>query len=113
MLDMNDSFSEWLNSEMKKRGVSQAKLAKDADVSKTSISDILSEKHKAGYDVCMGISRALRIPPEDVLRSARLLPAIPESTRMDEELLYLFRSLSAAEKADLLRYIRIRLAMSE
>ena len=113
MLVMSDSFSDWLNSELIRRDMTQAKLAKAAIISRTSVSDILSGKQKAGYDVCMAISRALHIAPENVLRAAGLWPRVPESDERESDLLFLYRSLSDKEKTDLVRYIRIRLTMQD
>ena len=110
---MNDNFSDWLNLEIDRREMSQAKLAKSAGISRTSISDILSGKQRAGFDVCVAISRALHIAPENVLRAAGLLPPVSENTSDQEDLLYLFDLMSIEKKKDLLNYAQFLLAKKE
>jgi transcriptional regulator with XRE-family HTH domain len=68
------TFSVWICAEIVKRGWKASDLARAANVSKGTISDILNERRRPGLDVCVAIARALKYPPEDVLRIAGLLP---------------------------------------
>ena len=110
---MNDNFSDWLNLEIERREMSQAKLAKSAGISRTSISDILSGKQRAGFDVCVAISRALHIAPENVLRAAGLLPPVAGNVAEKEDLLHLFDQMSKEKKKDLLNYAQFLLAKKD
>ena len=95
MSDMNDNLSSWLANELIIRGWSQSKLAKLAGVSKTAISDAISGKNPPKFDVCVAIAKALRLPPEEVLRKAGLLPKQSSNVTEDQErLLYLFNNLT-------------------
>jgi transcriptional regulator with XRE-family HTH domain len=69
-----NTFSEWLNQQIKQRGWTQAELARQADVSRTSISDVLSEKRNVGHELAMALAQGLKIAPEEVYRQAGLLP---------------------------------------
>jgi transcriptional regulator with XRE-family HTH domain len=113
MLVMSDSFSIWLNGELLQRGWSQAELARQANLSRTAISDVLSEKHDAGFDLCIAIARALHLPPESVFRIAGLLPPTPAHTEQKEELLYLFEQLPENQKPIAVDYIRFLVEKNE
>lgn len=67
-------FSEWLESVMREQGVSQSELARMSGVTRSAINGILRGARGPGVDLCNGIARALKIPPEEVLRAAGLLP---------------------------------------
>lgn len=69
-------MSSWLTSEMERRGWSNSELARRADVTHTSISRAINGS-TPGLDVCTGIAHAFRMPPEQVLRLAGLLPPLP------------------------------------
>ncbi len=89
MLEMVDKFSGWLIQQLNQRGWYQAELARNAEVSRTAISDVISEKHTAGFDLCLAISRALKLPPEIVFRAAGLLPSKPEHNERITEATYI------------------------
>lgn len=112
MLSIMD-FENWLSNEMEKNGWSQSDLARESGLSQAQISRVANGLRPPGNDFCTAVAKALKYPVENVMRAAGLLPSVPESTQQEADLLYLYRSLPANEKADLLRYIRIRLAMSE
>jgi transcriptional regulator with XRE-family HTH domain len=69
-----DTFGDWLNDELTKRGWPQAELARRARVSRTSISDVISGKAKIGANVAKSIANALTLPEEEVFRQANILP---------------------------------------
>jgi transcriptional regulator with XRE-family HTH domain len=108
MLEMVDKFSGWLIKQLNQRGWSQAELARNAEVSRTAISDVISEKHTAGFDLCLAISRALKIPPEIVFRAAGLLPPVPPDTQYAEEVLFLLNQLSCSEQLEILELLRFK-----
>ena len=106
--EMADTFSEWLSGKIVESGLSQRKVAERGGISPTSISDAISGKSPAGYEVCMGISRGLGIAPEVVLRKAGLLPTVPARTAQHEQLLHLFDQLSEQEKKEVLGYVKFK-----
>jgi len=73
-------------------------------LSKTIISDVISEKVTPGYEFCIAIGKALHIPPEIVMRLAGLLPPVPAKTEQTDQLLYLFNQLDPDKKQELLGY---------
>jgi len=108
MLDMAYSFSSWLLNELTSRGWSQAELARRAGVSRTAISDVISEKHYAGFELCVAIARALNLPPETVFRAAGLLPPVTPDTEYAEQILHLLRQLSPQEQEEILELLRFK-----
>ena len=93
-----DTFSGWLLQELENHGWNQAELHRKSGLSKTIISDVISEKVTPGYEFCIAIGKALHIPPEIVMRLAGLLPPVPAKTEQSEWLLYAFEQLTGDEK---------------
>lgn len=106
MLDMADKFSSWLVEELNKKDWSQAELARRAKISRTSISDLISEKHNPGVDICNAIASALNYRVEDVYRIAGLLPPERKNNSLDNEMLHLFGLLPENEKQQVIDYVR-------
>jgi transcriptional regulator with XRE-family HTH domain len=77
-------FSEWLQNALDKKGWKQSDLARAAHLGKGSLSDIVSGRRKVGIDVARSIAEALKIPPEQVLRAAGMLPPENEDPWADE-----------------------------
>ena len=110
---MENEFAKWLMTEMEKRGISQAELARRSNTTQGTISRIVSGERNIGFDVCVAISRALHIAPENVLRAAVLLPPASENIAEKEDLLHLFDQMSKEKKKDLLNYAQFLLAKKD
>lgn len=59
------------------------------------------------------IARALHIPPENVFRSAGLLPTIPEERSQMKELNYLLNMLDDDNLQEVIDYAKLRLQKQE
>lgn len=68
------NFPDWLKTQMKNNGMSQSQLARSAGVTRAAINGIITGARGPGTDLCNGIAKALRLPPEEVYRAAGLLP---------------------------------------
>jgi len=86
------TFQDWLDREVKRRGWTFKELARRARLSSSSISKVMTDTHLPTWDFCLAISRVLDTPPVSVFRRAGLLPWVPES-----------RWVRIEEIADLLR----------
>ena len=75
-----ETFGDWLALELQHRGWTQAELSRRARIRPGSLSRIMNGLRNVGPDMAGAIARALGMPPEDVLRRAGLLPAVPEDT---------------------------------
>jgi len=109
MLEMADNFADWLVLQLNQHGWSQAELARNADVSRTAISDVISGKHSAGYDLCVAISHALKLPPETVFRAAGLLPPKPEHNERITEATYILSMLGEEDIDEIIQIARMKL----
>jgi transcriptional regulator with XRE-family HTH domain len=100
MLDMsNIEFSEWLTDRVEERGWSFRELSRRADLSSAVISQVVTRKSFPGLDFCLGISRALDIPPERVFRKAGYLPARPRIiSEQKEELDDYYEALDQSDR---------------
>jgi len=88
------TFSDWLQNEMKMRGLSQSDLAHRAGVTRAAINRVLTETRGAGPDLCVGVARALGYQPDDVFRIAGLLPKGENArTALADQMLAIFDGL--------------------
>lgn len=109
-------FREWLESEMKHRGMTQAGLVKASGLNRGMVSMLLSGERNAGRETADKIARAFNLPPENVYRIAGLIPKsfeeIVDSNPSFRELYAIMNQLSLEDQAELLRYARFRLSTS-
>lgn len=111
LTEMND-FADWLNEQLGERGWGYNELARRAGVSGGSISNIMNLRKNPGYDVCMGIAKALGEAPETVLRLAGLLPPLPPAVEGEQEVMRLFRRLSDEARGVIVATMRNLLGMA-
>lgn len=107
------NFPEWLKKELESRGLSQSELARSAGVTRAAINGILTGARGPGTDLCNGIARALKIPPEEVYRAAGLLPPAPKENPIVKQITYLTSNLPEAEQQDILEFIKLRHRLAE
>lgn len=74
---VNTTFVNWLLSSIDKKGWSQSELARQAGLSPSSVSDVISGRRNPGVGFCDSIAIAFKLPPEEVYRAAGLLPEEP------------------------------------
>lgn len=91
-------FSEWLQTEMDKRGWSQSDLARAAELNRAVINKLLNGKSHPQPSTLEAISRALRIPLETTYRAAGLLPPSVDNDDAAEEAIHIFNSFQNAQR---------------
>lgn len=106
-------FTEFIHSEMEKRGWSQADLARQTGMTTGGVSMLLNQTRRPGPDTLLVLARVFQIPPEIIFRSAGLLPPVPESTEDKSTIDYLFNQLSREGRKDLISYARFLLSKGE
>ena len=89
----SDEFADWLRLELDTRAWNNSELARQAGLGKQTIWNILNGMRNPGIESCIGIARALNIPPEDVMRKAGLLPPLPPAVQGEKTVLQLYRRL--------------------
>jgi len=90
---VDTGFASWLTEELDKRGWSNSELARRSEVVPSTISMVISRQNQPGLDLCLGLARALHLPPEVVLRKAGLLPPEPDESELVSEMVYLVSRL--------------------
>jgi transcriptional regulator with XRE-family HTH domain len=91
-------FSNWLQSEMDKRGWSQSDCARSADLNRAVINKLLNGKSRPQPSTLAAIARAFRIPIETAYRAAGLLPPSLDDDETTEELIYIFKSIQSPQR---------------
>ena len=104
---MSDELRVWLAHELERRKWSQRGLARQAGISQTFISQVLSGDASPSVNFCYKIAQALGEAPEKVLRLAGILAPAPEDNTL-QELIELARSLLPEDREELLKYARFR-----
>lgn len=105
---MNDTFLEWVDREIKIKGLTHRKLAERAGVSNTFISSTISGRRSVTFGFCMAIAKGLNEPAWKILKMADLIDDIPEDVSENEEIKVLinkYLQLSDTEKYDLSNYL--------
>ena len=89
---------DYLKSEMEKRGWKQSDLSKYSGLDSGLINNYVSGRRNIGISSAVAIAKAFKVAPEIVLRKVGLLPDVPDTTTAEEQLLYMFRQLSAVDR---------------
>jgi transcriptional regulator with XRE-family HTH domain len=110
---METNFPKWLNDQLENRGWSQAELARRSGISPSQISRLINDSRGIREKSVLGISNALKIPPEDVYREAGLLPRVTQKKSQLEELDHLASLLSRDDLQEVIDYARHRLEKQE
>lgn len=112
MLDMAKSvsdFIEWLTPIMDEKGITAADIARTKLVTDSAISLLFSMKTKSvTVEMCRAISKATDTPLPTVYRAAGILPPVPESNELSEQIIYETNDLTTREKEEVLAYIQLR-----
>lgn len=108
---MTTDFAVRLSEEMSRVGWTQSDLARHAGISQGSISNVLNGQRKPGVDFVLAVARALGVKPEDLYRTAGLLPAKPAAVDLPpdlDEVIDLLKRLPSDERKEVLMYTRFR-----
>lgn len=97
-MDDYRAFTEWLHQQIAQSGKTQAELAYAGDISASQISRVLSGDRNPGPDFCLGIAKALNLPPEVMFQKAGLFPETGEEGQKLKEAGHLFGQLPEREQ---------------
>lgn len=97
-----ENFGEWLKKQIETKKISQKELSQMSGVTPAQISRIIGGTRGVGPDALMGISRALKLPPDLVFQKAGLLPPKTDDTPLERTILALVKSLPENEQATFL-----------
>jgi transcriptional regulator with XRE-family HTH domain len=102
-------ISEWITSEINKRGWSQADLAHRMGFSPGQVSHVITGQRKPSPEFLDALARALKVQPEAVFRAAGLLPPekqIEVDPRLDK-LNAMLSTLSEEEQEEVLDMVEV------
>lgn len=103
---VNELFSDWLSAEIKNSGLNQSELARQAGISRGAVSHLVNGTRQPGPDVCLSLAKALKLPPEVVLRAAGILPPLHEPHTVAEEITrYKISELDESQLGEVLQFI--------
>ncbi len=71
---MRHDFVVWINRRLDELGWSRSEAARRGGISASALDKVISGHANPGLDFCQGLARAFRMPLEDVLRQAGILP---------------------------------------
>ena len=106
-----ETFSDWMEAELKKRGWKPADLSRASGLTDATISRVLSGVRNPGKSFCIKVAKAFVMSPEDVMRKAGILPALPTPAEdMTIKQIYdAVKILDIDERENLLRYVLWRI----
>ena len=84
---MDQDFPRWLNEQLEERGWSRSEAARRGKISASALDKVIGGFSRPGLEFCQGIARAFKIPVEDVLRQAGILPMYGELPAQLRELM--------------------------
>lgn len=114
MFLMNNTFGEWLASEVVLRDWTQADLARKSGLNRAVISKLLSDKSDPSPETCKALAKALKKPIEEIYRVAGLLPPIPENDELIERARHIIGTYKNPEtKKRAMDYLEYLLAQEE
>lgn len=106
-------ITEFIQSELTKRGWSQADFARRSGLTTGGVSMLLNQTRKPSTDTLAIIAQVFNLPLEEVYRIAGLLPPIAKSTAQKEQLNYLYDHLKEVGQEDLISYAHFLLEKQE
>ena len=103
---MMSKLSDWLSTQTKTRGWSIRELARRADISHTTVAEVLSGQRAPTFEFCAAIAAPLELDPVEVFRLADLLPPLPPNVDAEEELLHAFRQIPSDQRQVVLTMVK-------
>jgi transcriptional regulator with XRE-family HTH domain len=106
----NPDFVEWLENEMKQRGIIPAELARRGGITRSAVSKLLSRQQKRpGIEMLDAIARALDMPKEIIYQKVGYLPAEQKVSPLSSAILFLIEQLPIDDQEEMLDYARMKL----
>lgn len=103
---MSNDLIEWLSEKLKERGWSMRELSRRADISYTSVANVLSGERDPTWGFCASIAGPFDEPPINLFRMAGLLGDIPEDDITLQELIAVIEGMDIEQRMEVIRYAR-------
>lgn len=98
IVGQNMRFTDWLQTEMDKRGWSQSDCARASDLNRAVINKLLNGKCKPQPATLIALAHGFKIPVEAAYRAAGLLPPHQDLDDEVQEIIYIFNSLRSPQR---------------
>jgi len=93
-------FSEWLQSELNKRQLTQSELARAAGLSRAVINKLLNGRTYPQPETLQAIARAFKIPIETAYRAAGLLPKQSKIDTFKDEIVHKLKLIKSPKRRE-------------
>lgn len=100
------SLIDWIHEGLKREGWSIRKLGREAGISHSTISLVLSEQQQPTTDFCIAIAKAFRTSPMNTFALAGIIPPMDDDDVTFRELWHHVRKLPRRDRYRLLRIAR-------
>lgn len=109
-VSMNEDLVNFIEVEMKKRGWSQADLARATGLTTGGVSMLLNQTRKPSPDTLVTLASAFDVPPVMMFEIAGLLPKSKvKNWTNDDQLLFLYHQLPKEDKEEIEELIRFKI----
>ena len=105
---MNE-FVEWVQNQLDARGLKQADIARNQNITTAAVSKMMNRQARPGFEMCAAIAATFNLPLEEVYRRAGLLPLKPVAGILEERAAYIFNQLPEEDQQEVLDYLDYRL----
>jgi transcriptional regulator with XRE-family HTH domain len=102
-----DTLVDFLNDALSARRWSMRELARQADISHSTISQVISGGAPASANFCVSVAKALGESPERLLRMAERLPPTQQPVDGEQDALRFFRQIPAAYRELAIRVLEV------
>jgi len=105
-----EKLTKWIHDKLNENGWSIRELARRSNISHVTITNVLNGDRNPGAKFCLAIASGLRVPADQVLRLADLLPSAtigqPTASSEERELLDYYRALSSDNRRTIITLAR-------
>jgi transcriptional regulator with XRE-family HTH domain len=100
---MSKDFLQWVEFELQRRSWRNADLAREGQMSESTVSRVLNGGSRVSYEFCNGVAVAFKIRPEPLYRHAGLTPPLPAAVEEEQEIVHTIRKLPPHDRSVILR----------
>ena len=101
---MSKRLSNWISEELSNKGWSGRELARRANISHTTVLDVVKGKRRPTWDFCASIAPVLGKNPAEVFALADLMRVYDEDNTL-KEITQTSKQLTIEERQDALKYL--------
>jgi transcriptional regulator with XRE-family HTH domain len=109
-----ESFGDWLQKEREKHGWSQAELGNLSGLGRSAINKLENHDQQPTTHNCVNLADPFGMPPEDIMRVARLLPPKRGDDPIANKINFIVSKLPTEDdRQDVLDYVEMRHRIAE